>query len=244
MGFGILLIGYFITFAFTLSKYYFFADIIGACIMIYAFTKLDQYNRYFSRAAVSAIVFTLLCALSASSLMFGIYDPAGSIDMAVDIAKQLAVCVMHVFVFLGTMGIAANADSEKLVQNARRNFIMTMVYYTFSVAVLALSPVLADKIQYLSAVVYLYWLACLFMNLVLLYKCFGILCPAEEDENEVKRSRFAIINKIEDKMDSFEKKSQQYREESIRMAIDEADRRAAEKAKKKKHQHHHSKKKK
>lgn len=244
MGFGLLLIGYFVTFAFSVSQNYFFADIIGSLIMIFAFTKLDQYNKYFSRASIASIVFALLCAVNAASLIFEIYSPSGMVDMVIDTAKQLAACLIHVFIFMGTHGIAMKADSDKLVKNTDRSFTMTMIYYAFSVIVIVLSSYFGDYVQYASAVVYLYWLMCLLFNLVLFYKCFAILCPADEDENAVKRSRFAIINKINDKMESMEQKTNEYRAESMKMALDEADRRAAEKSKNKNHNNNHHKKKK
>ena len=73
MGFGILLIGYFVTFAFSVSSYYFFADIIGILIMLYAFSKLSRYNRYFVDAMVPALGFLVLCAVNAASMMFRLY---------------------------------------------------------------------------------------------------------------------------------------------------------------------------
>lgn len=244
MGFGLLLIGYFVTFAFSVSQNYFFADIIGALIMIFAFIKLNQYNKYFSYSLIASVVFAILCAVNASSLMFEIYSTTGTLDMVVDTSKQLAACFIHVFIFMGTHGIAMKAASDKLVKNTDRSFSMTMIYYAFSVLVIVLSPYLGDYVQYASAVVYLYWLVCILFNLILFYKCFAILCPADEDENEIKRSRIAIINKINDKIESMERKSNEYRAESMKMAIDEADRRAAEKAKNKKYSGNHHKKKK
>ena len=64
MGFGLLILGYFLTFAFTISQAYFFADVIGALVMLYAFTKLSEYNRYFRGAAAAGMVFTLLALTS------------------------------------------------------------------------------------------------------------------------------------------------------------------------------------
>ncbi|MBE6541625.1 MAG: hypothetical protein E7672_04180 [Ruminococcaceae bacterium] len=244
MGFGILLIGYFVTFAFTLSEYYFFADIIGICIMLYAFIKLDQYNRYFSLAAICGTAYLILCSVNAVSLMWELYSPTGTIDMIVDIGKQISACGMHIFIFLGTRGIAGNAESDKLVKNTDRNFVMTMVYYVFSVLVLVISPFIDSVVQYISAGVFFYWIVCIVLNIALLYKCFGIICPADEDENEIKRSRFAIVNKINDKFEEIEQNKQKTREESIRLAREEAAKRAEKlKSKKKKHVHNHKKKK-
>lgn len=243
MGFGTLLFGYFAMFAFSLSQAYFFADIIGALVTIYAFSKLAQYNRWFVNAMAACLLFMLLCGVNAASLMFRLYDPAGAVDMAVDIAKEAAACLMHIFMFLGTRGIAGGADAKKLVDTANRNLVLTMTYYAASVLVLVFSGFLGSEAQTVSMMVFLYWVVCLALNLVLIYHCFGILCPADEDENAPpKRSRFEFINKINDKFEAMEAEKQAYRKESMRMALDEADKRSKEKSQK--HQHTHNKKKK
>ncbi|MBQ4353828.1 MAG: hypothetical protein IJC71_02930 [Clostridia bacterium] len=241
MGFGTLFFGYFAMFAFSLAQAYFFADIIGALVAIYAFSKLAQYNRWFINAMAACLGFMILCGVSAASLMFRIYDPAGPIDMAVDIAKEAAACLMHIFMFLGTRGIAGGADAKKLVDTANRNLTLTMTYYAASLLVILFSGVLADEAQFVSMIVFLYWIVCLVLNLVLIYKCFGILCPADEDEDAPpKRSKIELINKINDKFEAMEQDKQKYREESMRLALEEAEKRSQEKQKK--HQHYHKKK--
>ena len=57
MGFGILILGYFLAYAFSISSVYFFADIIGTAIIMLAFSKLAQYNRYFVGAMGFALGF-------------------------------------------------------------------------------------------------------------------------------------------------------------------------------------------
>lgn len=241
MGFGILIFGYFLAFAFSVSQYYFFADIIGAVVMLFAFSKLSEYNRYYIGASWACLGFLILCGTNAAALMFSIYDVTGPVDLAVDVAKLVVTCVMHVFIFLGIRGISLGAEAPALAQKAQRNMVMTSVYYVASVAVILASSAISEETSYLiSLSVYFYWLLCIFLNLILIYNCFGKLCPADEDENEKKRSRFEIINKFNDKFDELEEKKQAHREESMRMALEEAEKRAAEKAKK----HPHSKKKK
>lgn len=224
-------------FAFSLSQVYFFADIIGAGITLYAFARLSDYNRYFVAAMWGCLAFLGLCAFSAAALMFELYDPAGNIAVAVNVAKSAAACFMHVPMFLGMRGISSGADAEKLVRTSERNLVLTMVYYALYLLVLAASPILGGSTQYVSTVVYLYFIVCILLNLVLIYKCFGILCPADEDENEKKRSRFAIVNKISDKVDAIDDERVRYREESVRLANEEAARRVAEKKKNGKHPH-------
>lgn len=244
MGFGILLIGYFVTFAFSVSSYYFFADIIGILIMLYAFSRLSRYNRYFVDAMVPALGFLVLCAVNAASMMFRLYPMDGTADLIVDILKTAAACATHVFVFLGTRGISLGAESQKLVEKTQRNFVATMIYYAANLTIVLLSFFLAFETQYVSTVVYLYWIVCIILNIALFYHCFGILIPADEDEDEVKRSKFEFINKINDKFDSFDIKSNEYRKQSMEMAMEEAKKRAEEKKKKEKPRHVHPKKKK
>lgn len=243
MGFGTLFFGYFTMFAFSLAEAYFFADIIGALVAVYAFSKLSEYNRYFVSANVACLVFMILCGVNAASLMFKIYEPSGNVDFAVDIAKEAAACVMHIFMFLGTRGISEGAGAVKLVNTANRNFVMTMIYYGMSLVVVLCSDLLGDSVQNVSMIVFLYWVVCLALNLALIYRCFGILCPADEDENAPpKRSRFAFVNKLNDKFDEIEANKVAYREESMKLALEEADKRRNEKSKK--HKNVHKKKKK
>lgn len=243
MGFGILLIGYFVTFAFSISSYYFFADILGILIMLYAFSKLSRYNRYFVDAMVPALAFLVLCAVNAASMMFKLYPMDGTADLIVDILKTLTACATHVFVFLGTRGISLGAEARKLVDKTQRNFVATMIYYAANLTIVLLSFFMQFETQYVSTVVYLYWIVCIILNIALFYHCFGILIPADEDEDEVKRSKFEFINKINDKFDSFDIKSNEYRKQSMQMAMDEAMKRADEKKKTQKPRHEHPKKK-
>lgn len=234
MGFGILLFGYLVTFAFSLSNVYFFADIIGAAVMIYGMIKLSQYNRYFIASSISALIFSAGCLAAAASLMFGLWDSGSSIGVAVSIVKLISACVMHIFIFLGIRGLSKGAGSLKLVRSADRSMVMTMIYYLAGVFAIVFGGMIGDISVQLNMAVYIYFVVCLIVNFVLFYKCFGILCPADEDEDAPKKSRFAIINKLNDKFDSFEKKTQEYTKDSMKMAIDEAGRRTAEKSKGKK----------
>ena len=245
MGFGILFFGYFVMFAFSLSKVYFFADIIGALIAIYAFSRLAKYNRYYNAAMAVCLAFELLCVVSAVSLMWKLYPADGAADRAVDIAKAVSACLLHIFLFLGAEGIARGAGSDKLSRTAKNGLVRTMIYYAVSLGWIPLSTLFSDEIAVrVSGAVYLYWIVCLVMNLAFLYRCFGILCPADEDEEAVKPSRFAFLNKMDAKMDEFEKKSNAYRRESMQMAMDEAEKRASEKNRNApKHVHTHKKKK-
>lgn len=230
MGYGTLLFGYFLTYAFSLSRVYFFTDIIGALVMLCAFSKLIAYNRYYRGAAASGIVFTALC-LTGCVAMFARYQPEW-FTLLLNCLKAAASCTLHVFTLLGIRGIAKGTDAPKLAETALRNLVMTGLYYVLYYVVLVTSPLYPDMVSYISFVVYLYWFVAFFCNLVLFYRCFGTFYPADGDPmTREKKSRFAIVNKLNAKFDELDEKANAYRRESMEMAMEEAKRRAEEKEK-------------
>ena len=232
MGFGLLILGYFLTFAFTISQAYFFADVIGALVMLYAFTKLSEYNRYFRGAAAAGMVFTLLALTSGVLLSMHMLTTEGVLDIVLDAAKSASALVMHVFMLLGTRGIAEGADCGKLADRAMRNLVMVITYYVLYFGTLIAAPFLPAVLSYISFLVYIYFLVCLVLNLLLLHTCFGMLYPAEGDPMENRRSRVPLFNKVSDAFDRLEDKKNAFRKESMELAMEEAEKRAAEKAKK------------
>jgi len=232
MGFGLLILGYFLTFAFTISQAYFFADVIGALVMLYAFTKLSEYNRYFRGAAAAGMLFTLLALTSGVLLSMHMLTSEGMLDILLDAAKSLSALGMHVFMLLGTRGIAEGADCGKLADRAMRNLVMVITYYVLYFGTLIAAPFLPAVVSYISFLVYIYFLVCLVLNLLLLHTCFGMLYPAEGDPMENRRYRVPLFNKVSDAFDRLEDKKNAFRKESMELAMEEAEKRAAEKAKK------------
>jgi len=243
MGFGILFFGYFLTFAFSISKVYFFADVIGCVVMLFAFGKLMRFNRYYVGAAAVSMIYTLLIATSALMMLFGV-SIGKTADTLLDVLKALSSCGFHVLMFLGIRGISLGAECTKLVKKAERCLVMTVVYYAVLHIVLFTSPLYASVASYVSLWVYLYWWICFIYNLTLIYQAFGLLYSPEDEAKGPKRSRFKIINFMNDKMDEFEANSNKYRKESMEMALAEAERRRKEKEKKNPHNHSKKKKKK
>ena len=230
MGFGLLILGYFLTFAFTISQAYFFADVVGALILLYAFTKLSEYNLHFRSAAAAGVVFTLLALTSGVLLSMHMLDNEGVTDILLDAAKSVSALVMHIFLFLGTRGIAQGAGCDGLAERTTRNMVMTSAYYVLYFVILIASPFLPELVSYVSFLTYLYFLVCLVFNLLLFHSCFGMLYPAEGDPMENRRSRIPLLNKLSDAFDKLDDNKNAYRRESMQMAMDEADKRAAEKA--------------
>ncbi len=232
MGFGILFFGYFLAFAFQLSQVYFFADVLGGLVILYACSKLMQYNRYYIWTSYAVMAFILLSLVNALLMLFGV-STSELMRTVLSGVKNLAACVMHIFFLLGIHGIAMGAECQKLEKKSLRNLKLTGAYYIISYFVLFTSPLFGEAASYISIWVYIYWWICFILNLALIYQAFGLLYPADESPTERKRSRFKLINTINDKMDEFEAKSNQYRLDSIKMAQEEAERLHKEKGQKK-----------
>ena len=242
MGFGTLLFGYFAMFAFSVSPYYFFADIIGAFVAVYALSKLAEYSRYFGLAMFGALGFLIVSGVNAVSLLFGLYPMGeGVLWTVVEVLKLAAGCAMHVWLFLGIRVVAERAGQEKLRRNGLRDLVATSLYYAAALLVLILSPVLSDRTgQEVSAGILLYWVVCLFLNLLLIYGCFSSIVPADADLSVKPRSKIGFLNKMSDKFDELDDKKNEYRRESMKLAMEEADRlhaKRAERDKKKKKKH-------
>jgi len=232
MGFGLLILGYFLAFAFNLSPAYFFADVIGALIMLCAFAKLSEYNLYFRQAIAACIAFTL--AALANGILISFHLPAveGSAGLVLNVLKAVSALCMHWFLFRGIRGIADGAGAACLAQKAIRNLVMVCTYYVMYFLALLAEPVLPEAAAYASMLVYLYFLVCLVFNVILFHTCFGTLYPEEGDPMENRRSRIPFLNKLYDSADRLEEEKNRYRRESMEMALREAEKRAAEKAKK------------
>ena len=231
MGFGLLLFGYFLTFAFTISEAYFFADVIGALVMLYAFTKLAEYNLYFRGAAVAGVTFTILALSAGVLLSLHKLENGSTLDMVMDIAKTLSALGMHVCILLGVRGIATGAECPGLAEKALRNLVMSITYYVLYFGTLLLSLVVPEVVSYVSLLVYLYFWVCMIVNILLFHSCFGMLYPADGDPMENRRSRIPLFNKLSDAFDRVEDKKNAYRKQSMELALEEAEKKAAEKTK-------------
>ena len=220
--------GYFITFAFTLSNIYFFADLIGALVMMYVCVKLAEYNLYYKSALWAVFVFFASCGVRAAAMFpfFSLAPTVGTIVRAVTLASA---CLTHILMFLGARGISLGAEDNKLAAKCERQLAMSVIYYVVAAVMLIVGEKLGEFGAYLNIVVLVYWFVTFILNLVVIYTCFGKLYPAEEDFTAPKRSRFKFINKLSDKFDEFDEKSNAFRRDSIRMANEEADRRVREK---------------
>lgn len=130
MGFGILLIGYALAFAFALSPYYFFADIFGGLVMAYAFFKLSAFQRKFRYAGITSIIYAVFSCINMLERL-SIVDFPPIIGKLTEALVAGCVITVHIFMFISISALAEEVGLPKLNMKARRNLIVLILYYLF-----------------------------------------------------------------------------------------------------------------
>lgn len=208
MGFGLLFIGYLFTFriATQSSGFDFLPDIVGYLIMFAGLSKLALYGKGFRYAKLLLIP---LIAAGGVTLVFQSLDLAGyslneiftDISQATDIVTQIFLFAFHVALFVGIRDIARETDLPKVAFRAVRNLSITVFYYL--VVLLSRLPVLGALPQrYVGLFVFLLGILWILMNLVLIFSCYMRICLEGDEEMPVKPSRFAVVNRMNAKIDA------------------------------------------
>ena len=186
MGFGILLFGYALAFAFTLSSVYFFADVLGGLMMAYACSKLAAYDRRFKLPMIASSVFS--AAAIAGALRRFVFGSSSAIfDRVYDAAYAGIVIALHFALFWAIISIARSLKLTKITMKARRNMILMIVFYTVqTLAQLSGERLTADFptfALYLYRFILIFQLVLVFVNLLLIGSCLKSI--GEEGEGEV-----------------------------------------------------------
>ena len=208
MGFGILLTGYFMTYLMSVSLFGYLIRFMGYGLMLYSFAKLKSYNKAFTLPlAASGVMLAITLAdvyaklgqffyenlwINSFSLPAGFEETVGYID-------DIFVLFFHACLFYAIRSIAKETEDEKISYNAVRNFAFIAFYYVMYLVTLLPVPALEEFKKYFSLPVILLYFACLILNVVLIISCYARICDESDVDMPIKRSRFAFINKLNEK---------------------------------------------
>ena len=174
MGFGILLIGYALAFAFALSPYYFFADIFGGLVMAYAFFKLSAFQRKFRYAGITSIIYAVFSCINMLERLSIVNFPP-IIGKLTEALVAGCVITVHIFMFISISALAEEVGLPKLNMKARRNLIVLILYYLFySLALLSFDrlydfyPNIAVYTAQFFSLFQIFWLL---LNIILIGSC-------------------------------------------------------------------------
>ena len=224
MGFGYLLIGYILAFAFSLANVYFFLDIVGAGVMLIGLSKLSQHGKNFARAMLFDTVYLFLCLLRTVLPMLGIIDGDSAWLYVLGLLITLVGLVLQFFILAAIYYIAEKVELENEMQKARRNIKLLLLYGIPYVGCLICSlwqinlGVIGSVLS-VAAIVFGY--VVLVFNGILIHSCYCRICLAGQEGGERPKSRFSWLNTFYEKTDSMfdnaylrKKKEQEPAEES------------------------------
>lgn len=202
MGFGYLLIGYFIAFAFSLANVYFFFDIIGGAVMLVGLSKLSLYGKNFYRAMLLDIAYILLCLARTALTVLGVIRGEGVLFYVFGIAIALVSLLLQFFILAAIYYIAEKVELDEEMKKARRNIKCILLYYLLYVAAVFLVPYLGMLGNFVSRAVTLFGFVVLFFNLALIHSCYCRICLKGQESGERPPSRFAWLNAFHEKTDA------------------------------------------
>ncbi len=211
MGFGILLIGYFLILN---LPYYGATDLIAGIIMTMAFYKLRTVNKYFSFAILPSALFAAVGVPELIEMMASLFSRDLSAILTYTAApRYLVICILSVLMMKGIEKVSLEVEVYKTAKNARR--VQPFIYLVFGgMLIMELPITFGDQSGVLAIVGLVFLLGCFALVLystTVIYSAYRWICMPEDVDNEVedKPSRFGIVNSFRSHQ---EKKSREYAE--------------------------------
>ncbi len=209
MGFGILVIGYFMLINVPFHGVDLPPDFLGYILIFVALCKLGSYENKLKYAKLMCLPLIILSGVKLVLSLLSAFG-VGEYTAAQNMAEYAVIAILLVFYFLLLLGIRDLATRVKLEKNARksvRNLIIIVIFYVYTVIVNLYSfGVIPQKTGIqpgaLIAIQQLFGYLVRFLNLIQFISCYMWIC-LEGDENMDSRqsalSRFVQRIKKEDK---------------------------------------------
>ena len=207
MGFGLLFIGYFLTFLTSLSPFGYVFSLVGMYVILCAIQKLSEYKHIMSRCLVP------LCTMALCTVYEATYDInqrffkasgfifSDTVLTAEKVIFLIASLSFHLFLLLAIAELGKDTRIENIVYSAKGNIFPISAY-----SVLYLAQILLAQAQINSPIVMLITLALLILmilypvlNLALFYSCFSKICSSNEPEPTEVPSKFKFVNEMRER---------------------------------------------
>lgn len=216
MGFGLLLIGYVTVYLMTMNPLGALIRVAGYGLITYASLKLKKYHRAFSYLTVMSAVMLLpaLALLCADGVQY-LYDLMildrlwinethtmiiGYVDQGLSFLFQTAM-------LFGIRCIAKETEVRKISNNAIRNFIFVCFYYfVYAISFLPFQGIRDTQLE-LGVIAWVSYLACLLLNLLLLFSCYAKICDENDEDMARAPSKFSWLNRLWAEFDRREEKA-------------------------------------
>lgn len=195
MGFGLLFVGYVITFLISLVKFGFVIRLAGYALMAYALIKLREYNKSFDYPMYASF-FLILHGIydfvyqGAGELAITLPSFFGAAAAAVEWIGFIAVTAFNVTLLCAIYSISKSLELPKQKNAALRNIVFISAYFIMNL--LGMGPLRNNELysRYFVFPMLILQLAWIVLNFILIFSCYMYICP--EGDEDMKRRKTGI----------------------------------------------------
>ena len=204
MGFGLLLIGYFLSTLMSMHAYGWATQIVGFYLIFRALCKLWEYKHSFMRCLWPLVLMTLCQAILGFRHLFSdlptnvvtLFDSI-HVENLINTVFVTVLMIFHLLLLSSIRELALDVEDGDVERLARRDLFIVGAYFLFNITVAFLPA--GNGTSILALISVLASLIYPFFVLYLLFRCYARICAPEDKEMEQKPSRFAFINKYREK---------------------------------------------
>lgn len=199
MGYGLVLIGYALTFFTSLTLYGWLFRLLGYTVMAYGFFKLKDYfpSYQLSIFALLALMLTGFCETGAEmASLLGIGGDMTAFKTVVYYTRDALVLVFHIFMLISTyIAFGVVGMNEKKLSAVTDLCAVVIGYVLYLLAALKL---IEANIAFF---VQLIWSVMVF---VLIFGCYMRICPEGDESMPRRESKIPFINKFAEALEKRE----------------------------------------
>ena len=205
MGFGYLFLGYLITFVLYMTlgaiQLGAVAHLVGYAVMFYALHELNRYQTAFVWAKWLQIpllvtaLYSLIASLS-EQLAWGLPFVNTAVNTVYEWGSFLLIMLFHLALLYAIRMLAGEVGLAKIAKNAILNMILIFLYAMVWIVARFPIPWIQTNVKYFAfslTLLSLVWIIC---NLLLILSCAKNICPAGDEDQPARPSRFAWINRL------------------------------------------------
>ena len=193
MGFGLLVIGYIVTFIMSLTLYGWLIRLVGYLIMAVACIKLKDYFPIFR---YPVIILAALFISGGFEAVCEIFGAAGWAQSAEAFNGYIRFALQLVYQFVLLISVSISAATVGLTEKR-----LSAVTDMSAVSLAAVFYLLAVTRPAFGGVAVLFGLVSNIMVIVLLFSCYMRICPEGDEDMPRGKSRIPFVDKINDSME-------------------------------------------
>ncbi len=228
MGFGLLFIGYFITFVMTMNNFKFIIAPLGYVVTMLALLRLGRFEPRFYFALICSLLLILFGAygfLHGGADKLGIALPVwvSAAKPAVDWALFITEAALNITLLVSISALAEKVGLGRQQHGAKWRMIVVGGYYVLDTTRMLYFWNDAKANSFLVPVALLFKLLWIASNLVLIYSCYMRICPEGDEDMPVKEQKLGFVKKFLEETSRARKEIQEYRAEQNKNTQDPSD---------------------